>query len=84
VAESDGQPVADTRAFCQTNKISYYRLSPTLKELVELDEKNDKRLVEMIILTKEFLDKKTVREQLCGIQRDTDLPKKDSLYHQTL
>ncbi|XP_065899410.1 85/88 kDa calcium-independent phospholipase A2-like isoform X2 [Dysidea avara] len=82
VAESDGQPVADTKAFCQTNKISYYRLSPKLEELVELDEKNDRRLVDMIILTKQCLHTET--DQLCGIKRDTDLPEKDSLYHQTL
>ena len=53
----------DARAFCQTNKISYYRLSPDLQELkqeVYLDEKNSGRLVQMLILTKWGLLNETV------------------------
>ena len=65
----------DARAFCQTNKISYYRLSPDLQELkqeVYLDEKNSGRLVQMLILTKWGLLNETV--QLHSIKNDTAIP----------
>ena len=65
----------DARAFCQTNKISYYRLSPDLQELkeeVRLDEKNSRRLVQMLMLTKWGLTKEA--DQLHGIKSDTVIP----------
>ena len=68
----------DARAFCETNKISYYRLSPDLNELREeiyLDEKNSRRLVQMLMLTKWDLLKET--RQLNGIKRDTIIPSDD-------
>ena len=74
----------DARAFCETNKISYYRLSPDLNELKEevyLDEKNPRRLVQMLMLTKWDLLKET--DQLHGIKSDTVLPS-DDLYHSVM
>ena len=71
----------DARAFCETNKISYYRLSPELKEEVYLDEKNSRRLVEMLVLTKWNLLKET--DQLNGIKRDTVILSND-LYHSVM
>ena len=65
----------DARAFCQTNKISYYRLSPDLQELKEevcLDEKNSRRLVQMLMLTKWGFLKETA--QLHSIRNDTVIP----------
>ena len=75
----------DARAFCQTNKISYYRLSPDLQELkeeVSLDEKNSRRLVQMLMLTKWGLTKETV--QLHGIKSDTVIPSSDPTFDAVL
>ena len=74
----------DARAFCEKSKISYYRLSPDLNELkeeVSLDEKNSRRLVQMLMLTKWDLLKET--DQLNGIKRDTIIPP-DDLYHSVM
>ena len=65
----------DARAFCETNKISYYRLSPDLNEMkeeVSLDETNSRRLLQMLMLTKWDLLKETT--QLHGIKRSTAIP----------
>ena len=70
----------DARAFCETKKISFYRLSPDLNELKEevyLDEKNSRRLVQMLMLTKWDLLKEI--DQLNGIKRDTVIPSNDSV-----
>lgn len=75
----------DSRAFCQTNKISYYRLSPDLQELKEevyLDEKNPRKLVQMLMLTKWELLKETV--QLHGIKHDTIIAPSDSVFDSVL
>ena len=75
----------DSRAFCQINKISYYRLSPDLQELKEevcLDEKDPRRLVQMLMLTKWELLKET--GQLHGIKNDTVITPSDSVFDSVL
>ena len=75
----------DAKAFCETNNISYYRLSPDLNELKEeilLDEKNSRRLVQMLMLTKWNLLNEEI--QLHGIKKDTVIPQDDSLYHSVM
>ena len=69
-----------TRAFCDTNEIAYYRLSPDLNELKEeicLDETNSRILVQMLMLTKWELLEETTHNQLHGIMRSTAIPLDD-------
>ena len=55
MVESDHQPVQNTRARCEERDIKYYRLSPHMDMVIELDEQNCEKLVDMLIKTKLYL-----------------------------
>jgi hypothetical protein len=45
---TDGRVVDQARAWCHSLGVAFYRLSPLLSTDVELDEKDDKVLVDMM------------------------------------
>ena len=48
VLNTDGRVVDQARAWCQSMGVAFFRMSPLLSVDVELDEKDDKVLVDMM------------------------------------
>ena len=69
ISESNGQPVLITKTICDKSHSSFYRLSPKLDIKIEIDEKNDEKLVDMLVTTRLYVQKE-MRQFKC-IKRDT-------------
>lgn len=69
VSESNGQPVLITKTICDKSHSSFYRLSPKLDTKIEIDDKNDEKLVDMLVTTRLYVQKEM--HQFRGIKRDT-------------
>ena len=72
ISESNGQPVLIAKTMCDRSHSSFYRLSPKLDIKIEIDEKNDEKLVEMLVITRVYVQKQ-LRQFKC-IKRDTEIP----------
>ncbi len=51
VLDADGKVVDESRAWCLSTGTSFHRFSPHLLTDVELDEKDDKTLVDLLWMT---------------------------------
>jgi len=69
VSESNGQPVLISKTICDKSHSSFYRLSPKLDIKIEIDEKSDDKLVDMLVTTRLYVQKEM--HQFKGIKRDT-------------
>ncbi|KAL0271268.1 UNVERIFIED_CONTAM: hypothetical protein PYX00_008411 [Menopon gallinae] len=57
--QSDGRVVDRARAWCSSLGISYFRFSPQLSENISMDERADKKLVNMLWETKAYMHSKS-------------------------
>ena len=55
MVESDYQPVENAKSHCEQMDAKFYRLSPHVEEMVELDEQECERLVNLLIKTKLYI-----------------------------
>ena len=62
VLDADGKTVDQTRAWCLSSGTVYHRLSPILQVDVELDEKDEKTLVDAMWITMAYMHAK--REEI--------------------
>ena len=68
--DADLRTVDDSRAFCLATQTPYYRFSPQLQTDLELDEKDDKLLVDLLWYTMAYMharreDVMALKELLC-------------------
>lgn len=71
VSESNGEPVRFTKTMCEKSNSSFYRLSPKLDAKIEIDEKNDEKLIDMLVTTRLYVQREM--HQFNGIKRDTKI-----------
>ena len=57
--QAEGRVVDRARSWCFSTKVPYYRYSPQLSQKVELDEKNNEILTNMLWETKAYMHSKT-------------------------
>ena len=69
VGESNGRPVENARAFCETKGTPFYRLSPKLDMAVDLDEQNTETLLDMVTTARRYIMEQT--DQLLDIKKHT-------------
>ncbi len=55
VLDADGKVVDQTRAWCLAAGISFHRLCPYLLNDIELDEKDEKQLVDLLWTTMSYI-----------------------------
>lgn len=57
--QSDGRVVDRARAWCSSLGMAYFRFSPQLSENICMDERSDKKLVNMLWETKAYMHSKS-------------------------
>lgn len=75
ITDTDGLDVDHTRAWCLSSGISFHRLAPHLTFDMELDETDDKILVELMFSTMSYMhsrreDVKALKEILLPAEED--------------
>ena len=58
VLDADGQVVDQTRAWCLSLGVGFHRLNPQMMNDIELDERDDKTLVDLMWTTMAYMHQK--------------------------